>query len=312
MARRSFDGRKIFNESWDNNTKLSLFWLLSNADGFGLQKESPGKLSDDLQISRRAASDCIERLIKNSVLLRYSDNGSSYLCFRRWQDYQQMRYTGRPSCPFPPLDIYEKLSEKTQKYLCENSENFYTNLHSNSNSNSNSSSKQPPGGESGDGCAFCRKPTKGPLQHYHDRAKAVLGRCVVINAKACAALCSEREGAVGQEMAHKAFEIFLVRDDEFTCGHDLQVFFGSKTFNKCVESVGKSGSTTRKYADPASLTIEQVLEQLHVWNQDGLSPAEWDSYLAMARKAGLKPGESPGKMLIELRAKTSGKMEADK
>lgn len=173
MARRSFNGKKIFNEAWDNNTKLALFWLISNADGFGLQRKSPGQLADILQISKRASAECIEILIEQKVLIEYSDNGQSYLAFRKWQDYQKLRYAGMPSCPFPSMDIYEQLSSKTQFYLLENSENFYNNIsansgaktYSNSNSNSNNSGKE--GGVGETGCGWCLHPKENEQPDYN-------------------------------------------------------------------------------------------------------------------------------------------------
>ena len=88
------------------------------------------------------------------------------------------------------------------------------------------------------GCSFCNSPTKGPLQFYHDEAKAKLGRCLVVNFKACGNLCAEREGTVGPEQAHKAFEAYLEDTTSWFSknGHDLQQFFGTKVFNACLEA----------------------------------------------------------------------------
>lgn len=76
------------------------------------------------------------------------------------------------------------------------------------------------------GCPFCRKPTHGPLQHYHDRARDVLGRCLVIDPRKCGPLIAKREALLGRERCHALFEVYLASEDQFVLkqGHSLSLF----------------------------------------------------------------------------------------
>lgn len=88
------------------------------------------------------------------------------------------------------------------------------------------------------GCPFCRKPTRGPLQHYHDRAKEVLGRCLVINPAAAGPLIARREKEVGREKCHALFEVYLASEDAFVQkgGHSLTLFGSESIFNGVMEA----------------------------------------------------------------------------
>jgi hypothetical protein len=116
--RRTFDGTKIYNEAWEGATRDVFFYLLGvAADNFGMLKENAGLVASVLGISARRGQQSIDYLVGEEVLLRYGDNGSPYLIFRKWQDYQKVKYPGSPSCPLPPPHILGKLSRKSREHL---------------------------------------------------------------------------------------------------------------------------------------------------------------------------------------------------
>jgi len=83
------------------------------------------------------------------------------------------------------------------------------------------------------GCPFCARPTKGPLQHYHDEAKRVLERCLVIDPAACGALIARREKALGRDRCHVLFAAYLASEDPFVAksGHSLKLFCSESMIN---------------------------------------------------------------------------------
>jgi len=89
------------------------------------------------------------------------------------------------------------------------------------------------------GCPFCRKPTKGPLQHYHDEAKRVLGRCLVIPPGKAGPAISRVEALVGQERAHQLFSAYLASEDQFVLkqGYSLLTFASESIQNGLAAAV---------------------------------------------------------------------------
>ncbi len=61
--------------------------------------------------------DRVDFLEEAAVIVRYEDSGATYYAFRKWQDYQQLRITGRPACPLPDPETIQKLSVKSQELL---------------------------------------------------------------------------------------------------------------------------------------------------------------------------------------------------
>jgi len=117
MARlRRFDCTKIYNESWDGPTRDIFFYLCGvAADNYGLLKEAPELIAAALHLSPAKVRDRLGILMGQEVVIRYSDGQQPFLAFRKWQDYQSVKYPGYPACPIPPLDILGKLSPKTQE-----------------------------------------------------------------------------------------------------------------------------------------------------------------------------------------------------
>lgn len=121
--RRTFDGRRVYNESWDTVTRDVFFYALGvAADNFGMFKENAQSLAGEIGLSLPKVRQCLDYLVGEEVLLRYQLDGDSYLVFRKWQDYQKINYTGAPSCPLPPPDVFGKLSKKTRELFAKASE----------------------------------------------------------------------------------------------------------------------------------------------------------------------------------------------
>jgi hypothetical protein len=203
VARRVIDGPSIYNESWDSPTRDVFLWLLTvGADSYGLQRERPRRISEATGLPLRRVAAALDALAGQEVILRYADGETVYLVFRRWQDFQRVLYTGRPSCILPPPEILAKLSQETRELFVKSSEKFPRSVAVAVavadvvavavavSPPSRTSRKAAPGA-----CGWCTKP-KGPdapevhrlLQSCHDSYRVKHGRCPT--------LVPNRDGAV--------------------------------------------------------------------------------------------------------------------
>lgn len=123
MARiRRFDGTKVYNEAWDSATRDVLFYLIGVvADNYGFFPAGVQSIAEKLGLDPHVVQDRLDVLLEASVFIPYEANGCSFYAVRRWQDYQQVKYPGKPACPIPSDDILGKLSplsqEGIQRYL---------------------------------------------------------------------------------------------------------------------------------------------------------------------------------------------------
>lgn len=268
MAQRVADGKRIWNEPWSHLARDVFIWcLFVGSDSLGMQPESPASIAEALtdkkfKVSTRAVTGAIDELCagEKPALIRYAESGKPFLIIRKFQDHQKIRYQVAPTCPLPSAEILERLSPKTRQLLCSNYRVVYKAATADSRATVSGSglvsgTTDTAGSTAADDaapeCPFCRKPTKGPLQHYHDEAKRVLGRCLVIDPKACAALIAKREKGVGRKRCHDAFAVYLASEDSFVHkqGHDLKLFCSESMFNGVLAAVDGSythGSKGRK------------------------------------------------------------------
>jgi hypothetical protein len=115
---RRFDGSKIYNESWDSLTRDVLFYLMGVlADNYGLFPAGLAGIAEKLGIDAHAVQDRLDILIETQVLIPYEDDGRHFYAFRRWQDYQHVKYPGMPACPIPPDNILPNLSTASREAL---------------------------------------------------------------------------------------------------------------------------------------------------------------------------------------------------
>jgi hypothetical protein len=120
MAKRLIDGRKLYNEPWDSITRDVFYWLLAvGADSLGMQPERPATIGEALGLKTSQVLSALSVLTSSDkpCIIRYQDNGRTFLVFRKWQDYQHMSFKVEPTCPQPPDDILERLSDKTSQLL---------------------------------------------------------------------------------------------------------------------------------------------------------------------------------------------------
>ncbi|MBN1461066.1 MAG: hypothetical protein JXA57_16185, partial [Armatimonadetes bacterium] len=114
------------------------------------------------------------------------------------------------------------------------------------------------------GCPFCRKPTKGPLQHYHDAARSVLGRCLIIAPAKAGTAIARLEKSLGRDRCHELFAAYLRSEDPFVLkqGHSLTTFCSESIQNGLAAAIaggythgvgpGKAPSSRRRAPAPAS------------------------------------------------------------
>lgn len=119
MARiRRFDGTKIYNEGWDSKTRDVLFYLIGVlADNYGLFPAGVAGVAERLGIDAHAVQDRVDILIEAQVLIPYQDEGRHFFAFRKWQDYQSVKYPGMPSCPIPSDETLGNLSDASREAL---------------------------------------------------------------------------------------------------------------------------------------------------------------------------------------------------
>ena len=119
MARRRIiDGRKIYNEPWDSETRDVFLYVLSvMADNFGLLPNRPGVIARDTDIDEHRVRDRLDVLAEHGTIIPYQEGGADYFAVRKWQDYQKVHYLGKPSCPLPDNETLLKLSQKTRETI---------------------------------------------------------------------------------------------------------------------------------------------------------------------------------------------------
>lgn len=128
MAQRIADGKRIYNEPWSHLARDVFFWcLFDGADSLGMFAEKPAAIAEALSdekfhVSPAQVTKAIDELCAGDkpALLRYDHAGKVFLCFRKWQDHQKIRFDVAPTCPFPPESLQQLLSEKTQQLLQSN------------------------------------------------------------------------------------------------------------------------------------------------------------------------------------------------
>lgn len=123
MAKRQYDGKRIYNESWDRTTRDAFFWLLGvGADSLGMQAEKQATLAEAISASRRDAKASLDVLTGGikPCLVRYIALGKPFLVFRKWQDHQRITFKVEPTCPLPPCEALASLSEATCELLVRN------------------------------------------------------------------------------------------------------------------------------------------------------------------------------------------------
>jgi len=160
------------------------------------------------------------------IVLYQDDMGSRYGAWRKWRKHQPKPRPDRyiPSeLPAPPEGTTDVQSARRSGRQAGD------NLPSSLEPATVPYCTEVEGEEEGPpptGCPFCLRPTKGPVQHYHDQAKARLQRCLVIPAGKAGPAIARLEREIGKERCHGLFAVYLDSQDPFVQknGYSLMTF----------------------------------------------------------------------------------------
>jgi len=87
------------------------------ADNYGLFPAGVAGIAERIGADAHAVQDRLDILAEAQVIIPYEDEGRQFFAFRKWQDYQQVRYAGMPACPIPCDEILANLSPLSRQCL---------------------------------------------------------------------------------------------------------------------------------------------------------------------------------------------------
>ncbi len=259
---------------------LTWFGILACADDFGMGEWSvtdiamhfmEKELAAD-EINLREVGEIMETFTRGEdpSVITWEHDGRTLFVLPKHQNYQNVHSPQNADTPFPPRDVFTKLSPRMRRHFNKNFTKFTTFCDPLFRPEVEVEIEVEVEGEEegadSRGCPFCRKPTKGPLQHYHDEAKRVLGRCLMIDPKFCGPMISRREHILGRERCHKLFGVYLASEDQFVekNGHSLSLFCSEKMQNGLAAALDGGfvhGSRDHKTTKPVSAAKG--------WNRNG-------------------------------------------
>jgi hypothetical protein len=276
---------RIFSEGWDILQIVLVPYLVEVvADNWGLVKRNDALFAAALTnpkipVSPEDVADRLSALIVEEVVIPYEAVGQEYLAIVNVQDYQQRKYFSKrgPSCPIPPLQVFRRLSVKTQATFRHCADKFPETSPiavAVAVAVAVADAVAVAGTTSEASCNFCAKPTKGPLQWYHDEARRVLGHCLLIDPPVCAKLIAKRTPRYGIEKLHAAFAVYLASEDPFVikCGYSLQTFCEEKMLNgvmHALETGSKHGAGRRPGASSGGTPRRQPPAKPEDFKQTG-------------------------------------------
>ena len=273
MARRRVADWKKLSQRFRHTThevKLVWFGVLGSVDDYGLCSWSPlqiGQMFLETEInSRKLSVRRVEDVLasfatgRDPQIIRYEHEGQQYLAVVKHQDYQRVNKPANADCPCPAAQMMTQISPRTRRLVRGNIAKFtsfcdgsareflakYSELFAAEDERRLKGKEEEveedaeePDSRAESGCPFCRHPTKGPLQHYHDEAKRVLKRCLVIPPAKAGPAISRVEAQVGQERAHALFAAYLASEDPFVLkqGHSLLTFASESIQNGLTAAV---------------------------------------------------------------------------
>ena len=227
--------------------KLTWFGILASGDDFGLGDWSPSDIAtvfmaeelDAGEITVSEVGEIMERFTQGDdpsvVTWENEDDERTFFALTKWQNYQRTRSPSNADCPCPPPEIFAKLSSSTQRVIRENREKFtsvpeglFCAEVEEEVEVEDEEDVEGARSRNSAGCPFCRAPTTGSLQWYHDEARRVLNRCLVIPPRKAGPAIARVEKQVGTERAHALFGAYLRSEDLFVLkqGHSLLTFCG--------------------------------------------------------------------------------------
>jgi len=107
---------KCLRRGWKPDQVGLLVYMLHQADDWGLIHCKPAVWAMDMQADAERVQEILDVFIAGEVFLPYEVNGQQYLATPQWQDEQGRKYFSKkgPLCPIPPLQVFRKLSTKSQ------------------------------------------------------------------------------------------------------------------------------------------------------------------------------------------------------
>ena len=245
MATRKISS-SIYREGWPGKTRDALAYCVCElADAWGLLQENPALLAAALdhpedRYTLQDAQRAFDTFVARGTMVRYQVNGAPYLAFVRWQDRQGLKYfpqTG-PNCPLPSLQVFRKLSPRTQANFAKLGEKLPANLRPEVvvavAVAVGGKREEREAEDSVSACSFCRKPTNNPLQAIHDIYRKARGECPLglqAKPKAHAANLARWRKILGDELLHACLREYCRSDDPFVvnAGYPLSLFWSEHT-----------------------------------------------------------------------------------
>jgi len=127
-------GRFLRKVPWHG--KLTFFGMLASVDDFGLSEWSPlrvGQMFMELELNgKRMTVTAVEAHMEyfanlpDPAVITWEYAGFRYFAMRKHQDYQHVAGPRDAECPFPPRELFTKLSGKTQALMCKHFAKFTT------------------------------------------------------------------------------------------------------------------------------------------------------------------------------------------
>lgn len=107
---------KCLRRGWKPDQVGLLVYMLDQADNWGLIHCKPAVWAMDTQAEPQRVEEILQTFIAGEVFIPYEVDGQQYLATPHWQDEQTRKYFAKkgPDCPIPPLQVFRKLSAKSQ------------------------------------------------------------------------------------------------------------------------------------------------------------------------------------------------------
>ncbi|MFH1833993.1 MAG: hypothetical protein ABH877_03125, partial [bacterium] len=197
--------------------------------------------------SERQIAAILDEMQAMGFVVLYADEmGSRYGAWRKWRKHQPKPRPDRyiPS-ELPPPPAGSTDVQSARRSARQSGDNLPSSLEPATEEEDEVEGEEEEDGArsrtSPPGCPFCLRPTRGPLQHYHDEAKRKLGRCLVIPAGKAGPAIARLERELGRDRCHALFAVYLDSQDPFVQknGYSLMIFTSESIQNGLAEALDK-------------------------------------------------------------------------
>lgn len=225
--------------------------MIAHQDDWGRMVGDPAKVKARMQpLSRRAIRSfeaAILELVEGGLICWYEVEGEKFIALKvdSCAEYQggihetavgrhrKSQYPAPPDGPFRWPEDDERGDNRGRSLTVGENRPEVMSSQEKSSQEKKSASRPSPNDEPPTEqapCSFCAKPTKGPLQWFHDEYRRALGTCpveLVAAPRKHATQCSRWRKTLGDPLLHRCFELYLRSKDPFVVanGHSLSVFW---------------------------------------------------------------------------------------